>query len=84
MTHIVNEVVSAAYDAFGHGLSLSLNIAGALLLASALLSLITVYGRRIHLQRVNSAEGHPLHFSSKAHLANLGGRKGVFVQASSG
>ena len=34
ITHIVNEVVSAAYGAFGHGLNLSLNIAGGLLLAS--------------------------------------------------
>ena len=59
ITHIVNEVISAAYGAFGHGLSLSLNIAGGLLLASAILALSTVYGRRIHLERVNSDEGHP-------------------------
>ena len=32
ITHIVNEVVSAAYGAFGHGLNISLNIAGGLLL----------------------------------------------------
>ncbi len=63
ITHIVNEVVSAAYNAFGHGHSLSLNIAGALLVPSALLSLVTIYGRRVHLERVNSAEGHPLHVS---------------------
>jgi EmrB/QacA subfamily drug resistance transporter len=63
ITHIVNEVVSAAYGAFGHGLSLSLNIAGALLLASAILALATVYGRRLHLERVNSEEGHLLHLS---------------------
>jgi EmrB/QacA subfamily drug resistance transporter len=61
ITHIVNEVVSAAYGAFGHGLSISLNIAGALLLASAVLALATVYGRRVHLERVNSDEGHLLH-----------------------
>jgi EmrB/QacA subfamily drug resistance transporter len=63
ITHIVNEVVSAAYGAFGHGLNLSLNVAGALLLASAVLALVTVYGRRIHLERVNSAEGHLLYVS---------------------
>lgn len=63
ITHIVNEVISAAYGAFGHGLNLSLNIAGALLLASAILALSTVYGRRIHLERVNSEEGHLLHLS---------------------
>jgi predicted MFS family arabinose efflux permease len=63
ITHIVNEVISAAYGAFGNGLKLSLNIAGALLLASAILALSTVYGRRIHLERVNSEGGHPLHLS---------------------
>jgi hypothetical protein len=61
IAHIVNEVVSAAYGAFGHGLNLSLNVAGALLLASSVLALATVYGRRVHLQRTNSTEGHPLH-----------------------
>jgi EmrB/QacA subfamily drug resistance transporter len=61
ITHIVNEVVSAAYGAFGHGLNLSLNVAGALLLASSILALTTVYGRRLHLQRVSSTDGHPLH-----------------------
>ena len=65
IAHIVNEVESAAYGAFGHGLNLSLNIAGALLLASAILALATVYGRRIHLEKVNSEEGHLLHFSFK-------------------
>jgi hypothetical protein len=64
ITHIVNEVTSAAYGAFGRGLHLSLNIAGALLLASAVLALTTVYGRRIHLERVQSEEGHLLHFST--------------------
>ena len=63
ITHIVNEVTSAAYGAFGRGLHLSLTIAGLLLLASSLLALTTVYGRRIHLERVNSADGHLLHFS---------------------
>ena len=63
IAHIVNEVVSAAYGAFGHGLNISLNIAGALLLASAVLALTTVYGRRIHLERVNSEDGHLLHVS---------------------
>ena len=63
ITHIVNEVESAAYSAFGHGLHLSLDIAAALLLASAILALTTVYGRRIHLERVNSEEGHLLHVS---------------------
>ena len=66
ITHIVNEVVSAAYGAFGRGLNLSLNIAGGLLLASAVLAVTTVYGRRIHLDRVNSAEGHLLHLGPKS------------------
>lgn len=61
ITHIVNEVVSAAYGAFGHGLNLSLNIAGGLLLASSILALATVYGRKVHLERVHSDEGHLLH-----------------------
>jgi len=65
ITHIVNEVTSAAYGAFGRGLHLSLNIAGALLLASAVLALTTVYGKRVHLERVHSAEGHLLHFSTE-------------------
>jgi EmrB/QacA subfamily drug resistance transporter len=64
ITHIVNEVTSAAYGAFGHGLHLSLNIAGLLLLASAVLAVTTVYGRRIHMDRVHSDDGHPLHFST--------------------
>lgn len=64
ITHIVNEVVSAAYGAFRNGLNLSLRTAGALLIASSVLALVTVYGRRIHLERVNSAEGHLLHVSS--------------------
>ena len=63
ISHIVNEVVSAAYGAFGRGLHLSLNIAGILLLASAVLAATTVYGRRIHLDRVNSPDGHLLHVS---------------------
>ena len=66
ITHIVNEVVSAAYGAFGRGLNLSLNIAGGLLLASAVLAVTTVYGRRIHLDRVNSDEGHLLHLGRKS------------------
>ncbi len=57
ITHIVNEVVSAAYGAFGHGLNLSLDIAGGLLLASAVVALLTGYGRRIHLERLNSRDG---------------------------
>ncbi len=59
--HIVKEVTTAAYGAFGRGLHLSLNIAGVLLLASAVLALTTVYGRKLHLERVK--EGHQLHFS---------------------
>ena len=59
----MNEVVSAAYGAFGRGLNLSLNIAGGLLLASAVLALTTVYGRKLHLERVNSEHGHLLHLS---------------------
>jgi uncharacterized membrane protein (DUF485 family) len=63
IAHLVDEVVSAAYAAFGRGLNISLNIAGGLLLASSVLALTTVYGRRIHLERVNSDNGHPLHLS---------------------
>ena len=63
ISHIVNEVVSAAYGAFGRGLHLSLGIAGVLLLASSVLALLTVYGRRVHLERVHSDEGHLLHVS---------------------
>ncbi|HXW35690.1 MAG TPA: MFS transporter [Acidimicrobiales bacterium] len=72
ITHIVNEVVSAAYAAFGHGLHLSLNVAGYLLLASSVLAVTTVYGRRIHLEKVNSPNGHMLHFSvvGKPGIAN--------------
>lgn len=63
IAHIVHEVVAAAYGAFGRGLDLSLSLAAALLLASSLLALATVYGRRLHLERVNSDEGHLLHVS---------------------
>ncbi len=78
ITHIVNEVVSAAYGAFGRGLNLSLNIAGALLLASSILALATVYGRRIHLERVNSDDGHELHFSvGSLPAAGAGAREGA-------
>ena len=56
-------VVAAAYAAFGRGLNISLNIAGGLLLASSILAVTTVYGKRIHLERVNSDHGHPLHVS---------------------
>ncbi len=72
IAHIVNEVVSAAYGAFGRGLTISLNIAGALLLASAVLALATVYGRRIHLERVNSDNGHVLHISVESHQGVAG------------
>jgi hypothetical protein len=63
IAHIVNEVVSAAYGAFGRGLNISLDIAAGLLFASAGLALATVYGRRLHLERVNSEDGHLLHVS---------------------
>jgi EmrB/QacA subfamily drug resistance transporter len=63
IAHIVHEVVSAAYGAFGRGLSISLDIAAGLLLGSAILSLATVYGRRLHVERVNSEDGHLLHLS---------------------
>jgi EmrB/QacA subfamily drug resistance transporter len=65
IAHIVNEVVTAAYGAFGHGLHLSLDIAGFLLLGSAILAVTTVYGRRIHFERVHSEDGHPLHGSAE-------------------
>jgi EmrB/QacA subfamily drug resistance transporter len=71
ITNIVNEVTSAAYGAFGRGLHLSLNIAGSLLLASAVLALATVYGRRIHLERVHSEQGHLLHLSAGDQLEAL-------------
>jgi EmrB/QacA subfamily drug resistance transporter len=61
ISHLVNEVVSAAYGAFGRGLTISLNIAGGLLLASAILALCTVYGRSVHVDRVHSQDGHLLH-----------------------
>lgn len=38
---IINEVVSAAYGAFGHGLDLALTASGALLLASAVVAILT-------------------------------------------
>ena len=60
IAHIVNEVVSAAYGAFGRGLSISLEIAGGLLLISAILALLTIYGRQVHLSRVSSEDGHLL------------------------
>lgn len=63
ISHIVNEVITAAYGAFGHGLDLSLYVAGALLLASSLLALGTIYGRRIHLERVGREDGHLFHIS---------------------
>ncbi|MGH9079039.1 MAG: MFS transporter [Acidimicrobiales bacterium] len=63
IAHIVHEVISAAYGAFGRGLDISLSIAGGLLLASAVLALATIYGRRLHLERVNSEDGHLLHVS---------------------
>jgi hypothetical protein len=66
IAQIVKEVVSAAYAAFGRGLSISLNIAGVLLLASAVLALTTVYGRRVHLERVHSDQGHLLHVTTDA------------------
>ncbi len=40
--HIVNEVETAAYGAFGHGLELALLASGALLGASAVLALVTM------------------------------------------
>ena len=71
ISHIVNEVVSAAYEAFGRGLSISLNIAGGLLLSSAILALFSIYGRKVHLSRVSSEDGHLLHFAVEAE-ASLG------------
>ena len=58
ITHIVNEVTTAAYGAFGRGLHLSLNIAGFLLLGSAVLALTTVYGRK-HPPRTGQLQGWP-------------------------
>ncbi len=66
INHIVHEVTTAAYGAFGRGLHLSLTIAGILLLASSVLALTTVYGRKIHLERVHSEDGHLLHVSTKS------------------
>jgi EmrB/QacA subfamily drug resistance transporter len=63
IAHIVHEVITAAYGAFGRGLDISLSLAGGLLLASGFLALATVYGRRLHVERMNSADGHLLHLS---------------------
>ncbi len=63
IAHIVHEVITAAYGAFGRGLDISLSLAGALLLASGFLALATVYGRRLHFERVDSEDGHLLHLS---------------------
>ena len=71
IAHIVNEVVSAAYGAFANGLHLSLNIAAGLLFGSTVLALATVYGRRVHVERVRSSDGHPLHFSLEGRPAEL-------------
>jgi EmrB/QacA subfamily drug resistance transporter len=43
---IINEVVSAAYGAFGHGLDLALTASGALLLASAVVAFFTAGSSR--------------------------------------
>jgi hypothetical protein len=37
-----------------------------LLLASAVLALTTVYGRRVHLERIHSDHGHLLHVTTDA------------------
>jgi hypothetical protein len=43
---LVQEVINAAYQAFGDGLHVALDISGALLLVGAIVSLSTVHGRR--------------------------------------
>jgi EmrB/QacA subfamily drug resistance transporter len=60
ITHIVNEVIGAAYHAFGNGLHIALGIGGTLLLISAVVALLTVYGRRVHLD-LTASGGHLLH-----------------------
>lgn len=43
---IATKVVNAAYQAFGSGLHVALNISGILLLVGAVVSLLTIHGRR--------------------------------------
>ena len=53
---IINEVVGAAYGAFGHGLDLALTASGALLLASAVVAFFTAtWVRRGRTNRAGSS-----------------------------
>jgi EmrB/QacA subfamily drug resistance transporter len=56
---IVNKVVNAAYGAFHHGLDLSLQAAGALMLLSAILALFTGISRRSGSHRFRAPEPAP-------------------------
>jgi len=63
IAHIVNEVVNAAYGAFGTGLEISLAVAGALLLLSAVVAALTIHSADVHRRE------HRTHFwgSAPAH-----------------
>jgi hypothetical protein len=56
---IVNKVVNAAYGAFHHGLDLSLQAAGALMLLSAILALLTGISRRSGSHRFRAPKAAP-------------------------
>ena len=82
ITHIVNEVISAAYGQPDSGTASRSTSPAPSFLASAMPALATVYGRSIHLERVNSDEGHLLHLSIVAapvtsDLAEPSGQEGV-------
>jgi EmrB/QacA subfamily drug resistance transporter len=54
---IINEVVAAAYGAFRNGLNLSLDLAGALMFASAVLAALTIHPRRTGELRAGAPAG---------------------------
>jgi EmrB/QacA subfamily drug resistance transporter len=54
---LAKEVITAAYQAFGDGLHVALDISGALLLVGAVVSLMTIHGRRAKL---NGATNRPV------------------------
>jgi EmrB/QacA subfamily drug resistance transporter len=68
---IINEVVAAAYGAFRNGLNLSLDLAGALMLASAVLAAATIRGRQGDVRVDSPVEGE----EAGTRLAGLFGRR---------
>jgi MFS family permease len=54
---LVQDVINAAYQAFGDGLHVALDISGALLLVGAIVSAFTIHGRRA---KANVAAQRPL------------------------